>query len=562
MPAIAAATFRGRRAALIGALLVTGIALGVLADRVLGRRAPADPPTYRRLTFDRGTLGHARFAPDGNTIVYDAAWRGEPSEVFTARIDSRESRSLGLRSAVVHAVSSTSELAVGLDAGGPFGATLGRVPLAGGAPREVLENVAWADWSPDGADLAVVRSVDGVDRLEFPIGKVLYEGRGNITHARVSPRGDRVAFVDHTDPILGYSAGSVVAVDRAGAKKTLSTGWADLYGLAWRPDGREVWFTAARRNEFKALRAVTLAGEERLVARVMGQLDLEDVSRDGRVLVGHPNFRFDMIARAPGESKERELTWLGLSQVADLSKDGSRVLFTELPEGAGEGGSTYLRPTDGSPAVRLGDGVAQALSPDGKWALSILTSPSRLVLLPTGAGQAKDLTRTGLTYLGGDWFPDSRRVLFAAEAQGATKAYAQDVDGGEPRTVGPEGMVAWIVSPDGRSLLAVLRGGKALLHPMDGGPSRPVPGIEEGEGPIGWSADGRSLYLTRFRGLARLVHRLDLVTGRRELLHELVPADPAGVVPVGPVCVSADGKSYAYSFIRNLSELYLIEGLK
>ena len=233
----------------------------------------------------------------------------------------------------------------------------------------------------------------------------------------MSPRGDWVAFVDHADPVLAFSAGSVVAVDRTGATKTLSTGWADLYGLAWRPDGREVWFTAARRDEFKALRAVTLAGEERLVTRVMGQLDLEDVSRSGRVLVGHPNFRYDMVARAPGESKERELTWLGMSQVADLSKDGSRVLFTELPEGAGEGGSTYLRPTDGSPAVRLGDGVAQALSPDGKWALSILTSPSRLVLLPTGAGQARDLTRPGLTYLGGAWFIDSRRVLFAAESQ-------------------------------------------------------------------------------------------------------------------------------------------------
>ena len=125
----------------------------VLADRTLGKTPPAELPTYRRLTFDRGTLGHARFAPDGNTVVYDAAWRGEPSEVFTARIDSRESRSLGLRG-VVHAVSSSSELAVGLESRNPFGATLGRVPLAGGAPREVLENVAWADWSPDGAELA------------------------------------------------------------------------------------------------------------------------------------------------------------------------------------------------------------------------------------------------------------------------------------------------------------------------------------------------------------------------------------------------------------------------
>jgi Tol biopolymer transport system component len=216
---------------------------------------------------------------------------------------------------------------------------------------------------------------------------VLYESRGNITHARVSPGGDRVAFIAHDDPSQFFGAGSIVTVGRAGAKRTLSSGWADLFGLAWRPDGREVWFTGARRGETKALRAATLAGKERLVTRLMGPVDLEDISRDGRVLMGRPDFRIEMAVRAPGEPAARELTWLGLSQVADLSRDGSKVLFTVLPEGAAEGGSTYLRGTDGSPAVRLGDGVAQGLSPDGKWALAMLSSPSRLILLPTGPGR-------------------------------------------------------------------------------------------------------------------------------------------------------------------------------
>jgi Tol biopolymer transport system component len=560
-----ASPIRVWRPALVAGLLAASAALGVLADRTLVRMGPGPAPAYRRLTFDRGTLGQARFAPDGNTIVYDAAWRGQPSEVFTARIDSRESRSLGVRG-VVFSVSSTSEVAVGLDGRGASGAaTLSRVPLAGGAPREVLENVAWADWSPDGTELAVVRSVEGVARLEFPIGKVLYESRGNITHARVGPRGDWVAFADHGDPTQPFGAGAVVAVDRAGVKKTLSSGWADLFGLAWRPDGREVWFAAARRGEFKALRAVTLAGEERLVTRVMGQVDLEDISRDGRILVDHPNFRFDMVARPPGESKERELTWLGLSQVADLSKDGSRVLFTERQEGAGEGGATYLRGTDGSPAVRLGDGLAQALSPDGKWALVILTSPSRLALLPTGAGQPRDLTRPGLTYVSGRWFPDGRRVLFMAEARGTPRLYAQGIDAGEPRTVGPDNVSGFAAAPDNQGVLVVLRDGKALIQPIDGGESRPIAGFDQGEQPIIWSSDGRSLYLKGVRHLATQISRLDPVTGRRELVFALSPIDPAGVDQVrggGPVTVSADGNSYAYSFIRNLSELYLIEGLK
>jgi hypothetical protein len=291
----------------------------------------------------------------------------------------------------------------------------------------------------------------------------------------------------------------------------------------------------------------------------MGPVDLEDISRDGRVLMGHPDFRVEMAVRAPGEPKERELTWLGLSQVADLSMDGSKVLFTVLPEGAAEGGATYLRGTDGSPAVRLGEGVAQGLSPDGKWALAMLSSPSRLVLLPTGPGQTKDLTRPGLTYLGAGWFPDSRRVAFTAEAQGARRTYEQGVDGGEPRAIGPENVA--LVTPDGRSLV-VVRDGKAFSQPMNGVTPRPIPGFEPGEWPVAWSKDGRSLFLSRIQDLTIQVHRLDTLTGRRELLFDLRPPDPAGVAPYPGLAVSADGRSYAYSFIRNLSELYLIEGLK
>ena len=556
----------------VAALLLLGGVVGVLADRALRRSSPAESPTYRRLTFDRGTVGRARFASDGNTVVYNAAWRGEWTEVFTTRLDSRESRPLGLPG-VLHAVSSTSELAVGLDASsnplqGPL-TTLARVPLAGGAPREVLESVTCADWSPDGTELAVVRVLEGTQRIEFPIGNALYETQDNITHLRVSPRGDWLAFVHHPAS-LAFSAGSVVAVDRSGAKRILSSDWADLWGLAWRPDGREVWFTAGRRGEYKALRAVTLDGKERLVARLLGQIDLEDIARDGRVLLSHPNFGIEMVALAPGVSKERDLTWLGLSSLADLSDDGRRVLFTELPEGAGEGGFTYLRKTDGSPAVRLGEGVALALSPDGKWALSMLASPSRLVLLPTGVGQAKTLTHPGLTYLDwGAWFPDNRRVLFMAKANGSPPlAYVQDIEVGEPRSIGPPGIGRPIVAPDGRTIAALAPDRTPVLFSVDGGEARPCPGLQSGDLPIRWSADGHSLFVARPRGLIADVYRLELATGRQKLLWGLAAQDAAGFAPPGTgptsagVHLSSDGKSYAYSFVRTLSDLYLVDGLK
>ncbi len=549
------------------ALVLLCFIAGILADRALRRLPPAEPPTYRRLTFDRGSVGGARFTPDGSTVVYDAAWRGERSEVFTMRLDSRESRPLGLPG-VLHAVSSTSELAVGLRPLRPQDnlGTLARVPLAGGAPREVLENVTSADWSPDGADLAVVRVVDGIERVEFPIGRVLYEpkayrrGADAIRYLRVSPRGDWLAFVESP---LGSPAGSVVAVDRTGAKRVLSKDWADLFGLAWRPDGREVWFTAARSGEFKALRAATLDGRERLVARLLGQIDLDDIARDGRVLLAHPNFRIEMVSLAPGVSKERDLTWLGVSWLADLSDDGRQVLFTELPEGAGEGGLTYLRKTDGSPAVRLGEGLALGLSPDGKWALSELTSPSRLVLLPTGVGEGKTLTRPGLTYLGaGSWFPDSRRVLFTAAANGGpSHAYVQDVEGGEPRALGPPAIGRPLVAPDSRTIVALAQDGKPILFSIDAGEARPCPGLESGDLPIRWTADARALFFQHNRGLTAEVHRLELATGRKKLLWELAPHDPAGAAGLH-VRLSPDGTSYAYSFGRDLSDLYLVDGLK
>jgi Tol biopolymer transport system component len=316
--------------------------------------------------------------------------------------------------------------------------------------------------------------------VEFPIGNVLHETRGNITHLRVSPSGDRVAFIEHA-PGSEMAGGSVVAVDRSRVKRTLSTDWGDVYGLAWRPDGGELWFTAARRGEaFKALRAVALDGKERQVARLLGQIDLEDVARDGRVLLAHPDFRIEMTARPPGASSESDLTWLGMSVVAALSDDGRRVLFTEEPEGSGEGGLTYVREASVAPAVRLGEGVALALSPNGRWALSRLTSPSRLILLPVGVGQPRTLTRPGLTYVGaGAWFPDSRRVVFTAQENGApSRVYAQDIDGGEPRSVGPPGTQLATVAPDGRTIAALSADRQMILFSIDGGAPRPSRGLE------------------------------------------------------------------------------------
>jgi Tol biopolymer transport system component len=550
-------TITGKRAVSAIAVLAAGIVLGTLAGRVRTTQS-AEPWTYRRLTFDRGDVGQARFAPDGSTVVYSAAWRGEPTELFTMRVDSRESRPLGLGSATLLAVSSTSELATGHDCRG-CKTMLSRVPLSGGAPRDVIDSVRWADWLPDGSDLAVVRMLENSQRVEFPIGKVLYETRGHITNLRVSPRGDWVAFMDHPPR---SDSGTVVAVDRSGARRTLSKWWGDMFGLAWYPDGREVWFTAGTVGDFKSLRAVTLDGKERLIARLLGEIDLEDISRDRRVLLSRVNWTDELNALPPGASTERDLTWLGNSVPADLSSDGRRVLFTELLAGAAETGYTYLRQTDGTPAVRLSEGGALALSPDGKWALCFLTSPRRLVVVPTGAGERKTLPGPELTGVGGaTWLPDSRRVLFIAATQVEARAYIQDIEGGQRTAIGPAGIDSPRVSPDGQTVAAWSPNGP-ILFSLDGTHLRPCRGTELGDWPIQWSADGRTLFVSQRGGVTTQIVRIELATGRRTLLYELAARDPAGASAPVAVRLTPDGKSYAYNLERILDDLYLVDGLK
>jgi eukaryotic-like serine/threonine-protein kinase len=541
-----------------GALLFAGAAVGVLTYRALGS-APAAQPTPRRLTFERGEIRAGRFAPDGHTVVYSAEWHGEPSELFTIRLDSRESRPLGV-SGRLYAVSPSSELAFAPLR--PF-ANVAQVPLAGGAPRAVMDHVEWADWSTDGAELAIIRNVQNGQRIEFPVGNVIYETSDRMTDLRFSPRGDWLAFAHH--PAFS-DGGSLEVVSRTGVRRVLSSDWADLYGIAWHPEGREVWFTAGRRREAKSLRAVTLDGAERLVARLLGQFNLFDVDSNRRALIAQDSYRVELTVHGPSFVTDRDLTWLGMSEVADLSSDGRQVLFTVSAEGDAESGQTYIRRTEGTPAVRLGEGIALALSPDGEWALTQVTSPPRLVLLPTGVGTAKTLKGAGLTYLGfASWFPDGRRVAFLAHGNNSPpRVYVQDTDGGDPVPVGPPGVSRPIVAPDGRMAAELLdHGQRPVLFKLDAADvARPCAGLEVGDIPIAWSPDGRWLYFTRERTPMVEIHRVELSSGRRNLVWSVAIQDPAGVRTFGRVRVTPDGRYYAYSFERVLSDLYLVEGLK
>jgi Tol biopolymer transport system component len=561
-PSVQAPSARKPRLPMIAAAAT--IALIAVAGTWLATRArpgKSTAPTFRRLTFRSGQLHNARFTPDGQTVVYGATWAGEPQGLYAVRPESPESRGFDLEADIL-AVSPSGEMAIAVNQTAISG-TLARVPFAGGVPRPAVEGVlyAGADWSPDGRELAIVRLVEGHSRLEFPLGKVLYEG--SVGAPRFSPRGDRIAFQDF--------AGAIKVIESAGGEaQTLSTGWLPFPGGApcWTPDGKEIWFTGSSEPGLpNSLHAVDLEGKVRLVAQMPGLLELDDISRDGRVLLAHHTLVNSLWGLAPGESVERNLTWLDLSVPAGLSADGKTILFSESGEAGGKTGSVYLRKMDGSPAVRLGEGEGVAISPDGAWVLvRYPNDPQRLALLPTGIGEVKSLSVPEFEEIGsGAFLPDGSQVVFAGRESGkGWGAFTLPVGGGKPRRIVPERVsvppfVTRPVSPDGRWVLGGKGPGTLARYPLQGGEPRPVAGIEKGEFPVGWSAAGLVFLVRETPGAVR-VYLVDPDSGRRTLSREIHFADPAA--SVNRISISADGRSYAYSTQRIHSQLYVVEGLK
>ena len=371
--------------------------------------------------------------------------------------------------------------------------------------------------------------------------------------------------MDHL--VVGDDGGAVAVVDLTGKKTTLTPVFASAQGLAWSPDGAEIWFTAAEEGGNRALRAVTLSGRVRTLLTVAGSLTLQDVSRDGRLLATHDLVRIGLVTRGPADAKEKDLSWFDWSLFTDISEDGRTVVFTESGEAGGPGYSIYLRGTDGSPAIRLGEGQAFSLSPDGKRIFALLhpTGDRQPVIYPTGAGEAKSLPFPSLRVQSAAWLPDNRRFLMtAAEPQHGSRVYLGDAEGGAPKAVTPEGYQTQrgVGMVDAKRFLA--RGPDARLYvcSIEGGEPVAVPGSVPGDIPVGPGARDGSAWVRRGRGLPARVVGVDLASGKEEEPREFVPADPTGIVDLFGPRVTRDARYYVYSYARVLSDLYVVEGLK
>jgi eukaryotic-like serine/threonine-protein kinase len=546
---------------------LSGALLTALLLLLLGKQSPLKirPPAYRRVTFGEGTVYSARFAPDFRSVVYGAAWNGKPLRLFSTIGESNSTQAMNVEDANLLALSSTGEMALALHGAHTAhleieGGTLARAPLAGGSPREVLEDVRWADWSPSG-ELAVVHHAEGRDRVEYPLGKVLFQSNGWISHIRLSPQADKIAFINH--PSLWDDRGLVCLVDLSGHVTTLSQEWDSADGLAWSSTGKEIWFTAAENGYTRGLLAADAKGNIRTVLKVPGGMTLQDIAPDGRVLVSLDSERIAM-ATAAREGKAVEISWHDWDIAKDISPDGQSVLFEDASEAAPPNYLVDIRKIDGSPPVQLGEGSAGGLSPDGKWAIAIIVgSPGRITLYPIGPGASRAVPVTGLERIhngSSHFLADGKRITINGNEPGhGVRCYLLNLDGGKPTPITPEGITGGLVSPDGQFILA---NKPVNLYPIAGGAPHSIPNLQPDFIPLQWTEDKSSVYGYRGGQIPTTVYKVNLLTGKQTIVRELQPETPTGLVTIAPVVVTRDGSRFAFSYYQVKSALYVISGLQ
>jgi Tol biopolymer transport system component len=562
---------RSRRAWLLSgaALLAAALTVGGMLRFGPGTASPVGPPVFTRLTFRHGFVHSARFANGGRSIVFGAAWDDQPIGIYLGQPGSPEARMLGVPGWNVLAVSPSDELAVQRIQRTPLAnlyrasGTLVRVPLNGGTPRDIAESVTGADWAPDGARLAVARDLGDHRRLEYPVGTLLYETPHNLFNPRISPDGRQVAFWEN---VAVGSLNSIMLIDATGTVRTLSPGWNDWWYLSWSPDGREIWFGASTAGFQSTVYAVDLDGHRRTLYAGQGGYDVQDVLADGRALLGSVKQRYHTVGVLGGWDRPRDLSWFDGTRIIDIDADGTAMLLAEESEAGGPDFSVYLQRADGAPPVRLGEGRAIALSPDGRLALAFRAKRD-LVLLPIGAGTERTLASgTFETILDGRFLPDGKRiVVLATQAGRRSRLFFIGADEGGITPLGNIGFEttgSLAVSPDGRRIAAVSADGRVALVPTDGGPPAFESSLRVGDQPIAWSADGAALYVFRRESVPTAVEQVDLRSGRRKVWKEIALSDPAGVSNLQRVVMTSDARAWAYSWQQVLTDLYLVEGLR
>jgi eukaryotic-like serine/threonine-protein kinase len=523
-------------------------------------------PKFTRLTYLQGYVSNARFAKDGQTVIYSAQWNDDPLQVYSVRMEFPQSTKLDLPSAALLALSSSGEVELAVD---PvyhpnfLSGTMAQVQMAGGAPRSLEKDVIAADYAPDGKALAVVRHGNRKVQLEYPVGNVLYTTSGYLDYVRVSPSGKQVAFLEH--PVYEDDRGWVSVVDAAGNRKLLTKEYGGIQGLAWRSGG-EIWFSAADEATDQRVYGVELSGKAREVLTVPQRTRVMDIATDGRVLLSNEQYRTEITALDPTTGKEkRGLEWFNGSSIPDISPDGKAIVFMEW---GGPAGLLYLvvyRKLDGSAPVALGPGTAAKFSPDGTTvAAAILTRPPQVVLHPIGTGESRRLPAGDIVSLVHvAWFPDGKHLLLTGAAEGQSlRTYVMDLEGGKPQSLGPADFRGTAVAKDGKQIAGRNASGEVVVFDRETQMVRVVPGIGPQDDFDRWTEDGQALLVSSGTPMAAEMYRVEVATGKRTLLQTVELREKAGSVLKLRPQYSENSKTYVYDTRRILGSLYVAEGLR
>jgi len=186
-------------------------------------------------------------------------------------------------------------------------------------------------------------------------------------------------------------------------------------------------------------------------------------------------------------------------------------------------------------------------------------------LVPTGAGEARQLTHDKISYGDVRYLPDGKQVLAAGIEPGhGARDYLIDIKTGDAKPMTPEGMSGVVLSPDGRNTIVIGPDGNWGVWPLDGSGLKPIPGLDSKYYPASWSPDGTSIYVAQNQQVSGAVklYQVNVSTGKMQFWKSLGGDLKAGVASIGGAEFSPDGRAYAYSYSQILSEAYVVKGLR
>lgn len=543
-------------------LAFAALALLLIGDFIIrARTGRPEAARFQRLTFRQGPVMRARLTPDGKAVIYTAHFDGSPQATYLTTPGNADARDLHLpeRSTIV-AVSSKQDLAIRLANG-----VLIKQPLAGnGTMRQEADNVFDADFAPDGEHMAVAHWMPASrnSRVEYPIGKVLYETDQGLDLVRISPDGKRVAFTayDRQDRRLWV-------VSRSGTPKLLTTlGQGEATRtLCWSPDSSEIWYSSVLPQDRGLILAVDLSGHKRRV-NWFPESNLDDVAPGGQAIVEVFRAWSGILFRGADDVTDRDLSWLGEAVNVRLSSESQRIFFTEYGGADRANYTAFMRSIEGGPATRLGDGNIIAGSPDGRWltlARGPLNSP-KYILVSTADASERPLDFPGLLDRTGavvGWTKDGKQLVWGRYPTKGPQYFLWSPATQSLQPASPEGIPFGVASDDATRVAFQSLSRAWSVFDVGGTEPQPARGLTPADRVLRW-ADSTSVYTaTPDPDAAKFtLSRVNLTTGERTMLRDIqspTQADRISAQSIGP-----DGRSLVYSYYRSESDLYLAQGLK